>query len=41
VFWVASEIDGWMEELIANRNHAAPDRHREKTTQPPQDLAAD
>ena len=42
VFWVESEVDGWMQTLIEKRDHAAPDRDRETTrTQPPHELAAD
>ena len=41
VFWVEEEVEGWMQRLIDNRNHAAPDQDREKTTQPPHQLAAD
>ena len=41
VFWVESEVDGWMEALIEKRNHAAPDHHREITTQPPHQFSAD
>ena len=41
VFWVEKEVESWMQRLIDNRNHAAPDQHREKTTQPPHQLAAD
>ena len=41
VFWVEEEVENWMQRLIDNRDHAAPDRHREKTTEPPHQLAAD
>jgi prophage regulatory protein len=41
VFWVEEEVEGWMQRLIDDRSPAAPDRHREKTTQPPHQLAAD
>ena len=34
VFWVEEEVDRWMEALVEKRNHAAPDQHREFTTQP-------
>ncbi len=40
VFWVEEEVDGWMQRLIDNRNHAAPDHHREMTTQGPPQVAA-
>jgi len=42
VFWVESEVDGWMQTLIEKRDHAAPDHHRETTTtRPPYTIAAD
>lgn len=41
VFWVEEEVEGWMQRLIERRNHAAPDRDREKATQLLHDFAAD
>jgi prophage regulatory protein len=41
VFWVESEVEGWMERLIANRDHASPDRVRENITDPPDERAGD
>jgi len=43
VFWVESEVEGWMERLIAKRDYASPDRVRENyaDAQTPDELAAD
>jgi prophage regulatory protein len=41
VFWVEEEVESWMQRLINNRNHAAPDHHREKTTEPPHQFTGD
>ncbi len=41
VFWVESEVDGWMQRLIEKRDHATPDTDRETTRQLSHALAAD